>query len=44
MEHEKHMKRCYELAVRAGKKGFDTLVKLRQKYEFGSIQNTLESR
>jgi hypothetical protein len=24
MEHEKHMKRCYELAVRAGKKGFDT--------------------
>lgn len=24
MEHEIHMKRCYELAVRAGKKGFDT--------------------
>ena len=24
MDHEKIMKRCYELAVRAGKKGFDT--------------------
>ena len=24
MDHEKYMKRCYELAVRAGKKGFDT--------------------
>ncbi len=24
MGHEKYMKRCYELAVRAGKKGFDT--------------------
>ena len=24
MNHEKYMKRCYELAVRAGKKGFDT--------------------
>ena len=24
MNHEKYMKRCYELAVEAGKKGFDT--------------------
>jgi tRNA(Arg) A34 adenosine deaminase TadA len=24
MDHEKYMKRCYELAVQAGKKGFDT--------------------
>ena len=24
MDHEKYMKRCYELAIRAGKKGFDT--------------------
>lgn len=24
MEHEKHIRRCYELAIRAGKKGFDT--------------------
>ncbi len=24
MDHEKYMKRCFELAVRAGKKGFDT--------------------
>ena len=24
MEHGKYMKRCYELAIRAGKKGFDT--------------------
>ena len=24
MDHEKYIKRCYELAVRAGKKGFDT--------------------
>ena len=24
MDHEKYMERCYELAVRAGKKGFDT--------------------
>ena len=24
MDHEKIMRRCYELAVRAGKKGFDT--------------------
>lgn len=24
MNHEKYMKRCYELAVQAGKKGFDT--------------------
>ena len=24
MDHEKYMKRCYELAVRAGRKGFDT--------------------
>ena len=24
MEHEKYIKRCYELAVSAGKKGYDT--------------------
>ena len=24
MNHEKYMKRCYELAIQAGKKGFDT--------------------
>ena len=24
MEHEKYVRRCYELAVSAGKKGFDT--------------------
>ena len=24
MDHEKYMERCYELAVRAGKKGFDS--------------------
>lgn len=24
MDHEKFMKRCYELAVSAGRKGFDT--------------------
>ena len=24
MNHERYMKRCYELAIRAGKKGFDT--------------------
>ena len=23
-EHVKHMKRCYELAISAGKKGYDT--------------------
>ena len=24
MDNEKYMKRCYELAIQAGKKGFDT--------------------
>jgi diketogulonate reductase-like aldo/keto reductase len=24
MYNEKHIKRCYELAIKAGKKGFDT--------------------
>ena len=24
MDDEKYMKRCYELAIRAGKKGYDT--------------------
>ena len=24
MEHEKYIKRCYKLAVNAGKKGYDT--------------------
>ncbi|MBR3428677.1 MAG: hypothetical protein IKG87_01110 [Clostridia bacterium] len=24
-EHEKYMKRCYELAISAGKKGYDIL-------------------
>ena len=32
-EHEKYMKRCYELAISAGKKGYDMVKEFVLKYQ-----------
>ena len=44
MNHEKYMKRCYELAVQAGKKGFDTFgaVLVHDGEILGEAENTAD--